>query len=230
MKFNNLEKFPQAPADFTPVCTSEFLMAASMHEKFTNVNCALLGISVDSVASHNAWKRNINENIDFKGMRHVRVSFPIVDDSSKSVVKQYGMIQPHESETKAVRSVFFIDPKSVVRAYFFYPLAVGRNFHELFRVLIAMQTADAFNVATPANWQPGDAVLVPVEDHSCSVVVNPRISTTSSSQHSSTHHQEQQHQQIKEELTCYESYFVTKSIDIDTLFSTIRKKYTSKER
>lgn len=149
------------PADFTPVCTSEFMTFASMEEKFNQANCQLVGLSVDGLYSHIAWLRTIKEKIEFKGMKNVEVKFPLIEDITMEVSKKYGMIQPGESNTKAVRAVFFIDPKGIIRTIIYYPLSLGRNFEELYRVLIALKTADEFGIATPADWQPGDDVIVP---------------------------------------------------------------------
>ncbi|HEY9114268.1 MAG TPA: peroxiredoxin, partial [Bacteroidales bacterium] len=149
------------PADFTPVCTSEFMTFASMADKFKKANCDLVGLSVDGLYSHIAWLRTIKEKIEYKGMKNVEVMFPLIEDITMNVAKKYGMMMPGESNTKAVRAVFFIDPKGIIRAIIYYPLSLGRNFDELYRALIAMQTADAFSVATPADWRPGDDVIVP---------------------------------------------------------------------
>lgn len=149
------------PADFTPVCTSEFMTFAHREPEFSDLNCQLVGLSIDGLYSHIAWLRTIKEKIEFKGMKNIEVSFPLIEDITMEVAKKYGMIQPGESTTKAVRAVFFIDPESIVRAIIYYPLSLGRNFDELKRVLIALQTADAYNVATPADWEPGDDVIVP---------------------------------------------------------------------
>ena len=149
------------PADFTPVCTTEFMTFASMEEKFAKANCKLVGLSVDGLYSHIAWLRRIEEKMEFKGMKNVEVKFPLIEDITMNVAKKYGMIQPNEDTTKAVRAVFFVDPEGVIRAIVYYPLSLGRNFDELYRALIAMQTADAFDCATPADWRPGDDVIVP---------------------------------------------------------------------
>ncbi len=149
------------PADFTPVCTTEFMTFASMQDTFKSLHCELIGLSVDSLYSHIAWLRTIKEKIAFKDMRNVEVTFPLIDDIRMEVAMKYGMIQPNESNTKAVRAVFFIDPAGKPRAIVYYPLSPGRNFDELKRVLIALQTADAFGIATPADWKPGDDVIVP---------------------------------------------------------------------
>jgi peroxiredoxin 2/4 len=149
------------PADFTPVCTTEFITFASLESKFAEANCKLVGLSVDGLYSHIAWLRTIKDKIDYKGMKNVDVKFPLIDDITMTVARKYGMIQPGESTTKAVRAVFYIDPAGVIRAIIYYPLSLGRNFDELYRVLIGLQTADAFSVATPADWRPGDDVIVP---------------------------------------------------------------------
>ncbi|MFA5420756.1 MAG: peroxiredoxin, partial [Patescibacteria group bacterium] len=156
------------PADFTPVCTSEFMTFASMEQKFNDANCKLVGLSVDGLYSHIAWLRTIKEKIEYKGMKDIEVKFPLIEDITMEVAKKYGMIQPGESNTKAVRAVFFIDPKGIIRAIIYYPLSLGRNFDELYRALVAMQTADKFSIATPADWRPGDEVIVPTAG-SCGV-------------------------------------------------------------
>lgn len=148
------------PADFTPVCTSEFMTFASMEEQFEEANCKLVGLSVDGLYSHIAWLRTIKEKIEYRGMKDVEVKFPLIEDIKMDVAKKYGMIQPNEDTTKAVRAVFFIDPKGIIRTLIYYPLSLGRNFDELYRVLIALQTADEFGIATPADWRPGDDVII----------------------------------------------------------------------
>ena len=144
------------PADFTPVCTSEFMTFASMEKQFNAANCKLVGLSVDGLYSHIAWLRTIKEKIEYKGMKNVEVTFPLIEDITMEIAGKYGMIQPGESNTKAVRAVFVIDPKGIIRTIIYYPLSLGRNFDELYRVVIALQTADEFSVATPADWIPGD--------------------------------------------------------------------------
>jgi peroxiredoxin (alkyl hydroperoxide reductase subunit C) len=148
------------PADFTPVCTSEFMTFAHLEEKFNKANCKLVGLSIDGLYSHIAWLRTIKEKIKFNGMKDIEVKFPLIEDISMEVAKKYGMIQPGESKTQAVRAVFFIDPKGIVRALIYYPLSLGRNFDEIYRALIAMQTSDKFSIATPADWNPGDDVII----------------------------------------------------------------------
>jgi peroxiredoxin (alkyl hydroperoxide reductase subunit C) len=149
------------PADFTPVCTTEFMTFASMQDEFARLNTKLVGLSVDGLYSHIAWLRTIKEKITFRGMSDVEVTFPLIDDISMEVARKYGMIMPGEDTTKAVRAVFVIDPQGIVRALIYYPLSMGRNFDELRRMVIALQTADALGVATPADWRPGEPVIVP---------------------------------------------------------------------
>ncbi|GAC58490.1 putative peroxiredoxin [Gordonia hirsuta DSM 44140 = NBRC 16056] len=149
------------PADFTPVCTTEFVMFASMMDEFAKYNTELVGLSVDGLYSHIAWLRTIKEKIDFNGHSDVEVTFPLIEDISMNVASKYGMIMPGEDTTKAVRAVFVIDPEGIVRTILYYPLSLGRNFDELLRVVKGLQTADAFNIATPADWRPGDKVIVP---------------------------------------------------------------------
>ncbi|WP_137147380.1 peroxiredoxin [Mycolicibacterium sp. CR10] len=149
------------PADFTPVCTSEFMTFASMQQEFAAYHTALVGLSVDGLYSHIAWLRTIREKISFRDMKNVEVTFPLIEDVSMRVAQMYGMIMPGEDSTKAVRAVFVIDPTGTIRAIIYYPLSLGRNFDELLRVIKALQTADHFAVATPADWRPGDRVIVP---------------------------------------------------------------------
>ncbi len=191
------------PADFTPVCTSEFMTFASMQGEFEALNCQLVGLSVDGLYSHIAWLRTIKEKIEYKGMKNVEVTFPLIEDITMEVAKKYGMIQPNESSTKAVRAVFFIDPKGIIRTVIYYPLSLGRNFDELKRVLIALQTADEFDVATPADWRPGDDVIVPPAG-SCGVAKD--------------------RMDGKEEMTCYDWFFCTKKLSKETVESKIYKK------
>jgi len=149
------------PADFTPVCTSEFMTFAWMQQQFRDYNCELVGLSIDGLYSHIAWLRTIKEKITFRDMEDVEVTFPLIEDISMNVARKYGMIMPGEDSTKAVRAVFVVDPRGIIRAMIYYPLSLGRNFDELHRVIIALQTADALSVATPADWRPGEPVIVP---------------------------------------------------------------------
>ncbi len=143
------------PADFTPVCTTEFIAFAKRHADFQALNCELLGLSIDSNYSHIAWERNIKEKFG------VDISFPIIADLSMNVAKAYGMIQPGASDTSAVRATFIIDPEGILRAMVYYPMTNGRSIDEFVRLVNALQTSDANGVATPEGWQPGDKVIVP---------------------------------------------------------------------
>ncbi|MGE5521523.1 MAG: peroxiredoxin [Candidatus Dadabacteria bacterium] len=149
------------PADFTPVCTSEFVTFATLEKTFAKMNTQLLGLSVDGLYSHIAWLRTIKEKIDFRDYKNVEVNFPLIEDISMEIARKYGMIQPNESTTKAVRAVFFIDPAATIRAIIYYPLSLGRNFDELQRVIKGLQTVDQYGVALPADWKPGEDVIVP---------------------------------------------------------------------
>ncbi len=148
------------PADFTPVCTTEFMTFATLADEFKALNTELIGLSVDSLYSHIAWLRKIQE-LEWNGMKNVEVKFPLIEDIRMEVANKYGMIQPGASNTQAVRAVFVIDPKAKVRTVLYYPPSTGRNFDEIKRIVIALQKADADNIATPANWRPGDDVIVP---------------------------------------------------------------------
>jgi peroxiredoxin 2/4 len=143
------------PADFTPVCTTEFAEFARHYDEFESRNVQLIGVSIDSVYAHIAWVRNIEEN--FK----VKIQFPVVADLDQKVASLFGMVHEAVSDTAAVRAVFFIDPKGTIRALLYYPLSLGRNIDEIVRVIDALQTADANACSTPANWKPGDPVIVP---------------------------------------------------------------------
>jgi peroxiredoxin (alkyl hydroperoxide reductase subunit C) len=149
------------PADFTPVCTTEFITFASMEKEFKALNCQLIGLSIDGTYSHIAWLRTIKEKIVYKGMKGVEVNFPVISDITMEVAKKFGMLQPSASTTQAVRAVFIIDPEGKVRAILYYPMSNGRNMAEIKRLLLAMQLTDEHKVATPANWQPGEDVIIP---------------------------------------------------------------------
>ena len=191
------------PADFTPVCTSEFMTFANLEEKFEKANCKLVGLSVDGLYSHIAWLRTIKEKIEYRGMKNIEVNFPLIEDITMEVAKKYGMIQPGESNTKAVRAVFFIDPKGIIRTIIYYPLSLGRNFDELYRVLIGLQTADAFGIATPADWQPGDDVIVPTAG-SCGVA--------------------KERMEGGEDMHCYDWFFCTKKLSKEEIEKKIFEK------
>ncbi|MDE1883808.1 MAG: peroxiredoxin [Rhodospirillales bacterium] len=143
------------PADFTPVCTTEFVAFSKAYPRFQAMNCELLGLSIDSNFAHIAWARNIEENFS------VKVPFPIIEDLSMRVAHAYGMIQPGASDTSAVRATFFIDPESKLRAMVYYPMSNGRSIEEFLRLLEALQTSDTHGVATPEAWKPGEKVIVP---------------------------------------------------------------------
>lgn len=149
------------PADFTPVCTTEFMTFASMQEDFRKLNTELIGLSIDSIYAHIAWLRTIKERIEYKGMKGIEVNFPVIEDLKMDVAKRFGMIQPNASTTQAVRAVFIIDPKAIIRAILYYPLSNGRNMNEIKRLVLALQKTDAEQIATPANWQPGEDVIIP---------------------------------------------------------------------
>ena len=149
------------PVDFTPVCTTEFMTFANMADEFKKLNTELLGLSIDSTYSHIAWLRTIKEKIEYKGMKDIEVNFPVISDLTMEVSKKFGMLQPAASTTQAVRAVFIMDPKAIVRAILYYPLSNGRNMDEVKRLVIAMQHSDEHNIATPANWEIGDDVIIP---------------------------------------------------------------------
>jgi peroxiredoxin 2/4 len=191
------------PADFTPVCTSEFMTFASLEEKFLAANTKLVGLSVDGLYSHIAWLRTIKDKIEYKGMKNVEVKFPLIEDITMEVATKYGMMMPGESNTKAVRAVFVIDPMGMIRTIIYYPLSLGRNFDELYRVVLALQTADEFSVATPADWQPGDDVIVPTAG-SCGVAKERMDSPDA-------------------DTTCHDWFFCTKKLDKETVLNRILK-------
>ncbi len=143
------------PADFTPVCTTEMTGFAELEEDFAKMNTQLIGLSIDSIHSHIAWVHNVKEKMG------ILMKFPIIADIDMKVSKLYGMLQPGESETAAVRAVFFIDPSGIIRLIMYYPLNVGRNMDEIIRALQALQAADKHKVALPLNWKPGDKAIVP---------------------------------------------------------------------
>ena len=143
------------PADFTPVCTTEFIGFANAAETFKAMNCDLLGLSIDSLFSHLAWTRNIQEKFG------VQIPFPIIEDIKMDVAHAYGMVHPGAADTQAVRATFFIDPNGVLRAMVYYPMSNGRSIDEFVRLMQAMQTSDKNAVATPEGWTPGKDVIVP---------------------------------------------------------------------
>lgn len=143
------------PADFTPVCTTEFIAFAQASDQFRSMNCELLGLSIDSIYSHLAWMQSIKSNFG------VDIPFPIIDDIKMDVARAYGMIHPGAADTQAVRATFFIDPEGRLRAMVYYPMSNGRSIDEFIRLLTAMQTSDANKIATPEGWTPGCDVIVP---------------------------------------------------------------------
>lgn len=143
------------PADFTPVCTTEFIAFAKIHGELVKRNVQLIGLSIDSIYAHIAWVRRIKEKMN------VEIPFPVIADLDMKVANLYGMVHPAASNTAAVRCVFFIDPEMTLRAMIYYPLNVGRNMQEILRVVDGLQTVDKNKCALPANWQPGEAVIVP---------------------------------------------------------------------
>ena len=191
------------PADFTPVCTTEFMTFASMQDEFAELNTKLVGLSVDGLYSHIAWLRTIKDKIEFNGMKDIEVTFPLIEDITMKVAEKYGMIMPGEDSTKAVRAVFVIDPKGTIRTIIYYPLSLGRNFDELKRVIVALQAADALEVATPADWRPGDRVIVPPAG-SCGTA------------------KERMDGEV-EGVECVDWFFCTKAISADDVEKAIRK-------
>lgn len=190
------------PADFTPVCTSEFMTFASRQKEFDELNCQLVGLSIDGLFSHIAWLRTIREKIEYKGMKNVEVTFPLIDDIKMDVATKYGMVHPQASTTHAVRAVFFIDPKGIIRTIIYYPASMGRNFDELLRVLKGLQTTDEFGVALPADWQPGTEVIVPTKP-SCEAA--------------------KKRMEGEDGLKCYDWFFCTKNLSENEINKKIKK-------
>ena len=144
------------PSDFTPVCTSEFIAFQREMDEFEKLNVQLVGLSVGALSSHLAWLDAIEKMKD-----GATITFPLIDDLGGRIAKMYGMIHKNMSDTHAVRAVFIIDPNGIIRAILYYPAVLGRNIDEIKRIVIGLQTGDAFGVATGANWMPGDDVLQP---------------------------------------------------------------------
>ncbi|MDY6809545.1 MAG: peroxiredoxin [Actinomycetota bacterium] len=192
------------PADFTPVCTSEFITFAAMQDEFRAYNTELVGLSVDGLYSHIAWLRTIREKISFNGHSDVEVTFPLIEDITMEVATKYGMIMPGEDSTKAVRAVFVVDPEGIVRTLLYYPLSLGRNFDELLRIVKGLQAADHFAVATPADWRPGDKVIVPTAG-SCGTAKDRMTGVESG-------------------MDCQDWFFCTKDISADEVEEAIRAK------
>ena len=143
------------PADFTPVCSTELVEFAKRNDEFAKRNTKLIGLSIDSIHSHLAWRENLRQIMD------VEIPYPLIADLSTDVAQKYGMIHPGAAATATVRAVFVIDPKRVVRALVYYPMNVGRNVDEIARLVEALQCADSNACATPVNWKPGEKVIVP---------------------------------------------------------------------
>ena len=184
---NGIIKFPQHyigkwvvffshPMDFTPVCTSEFISFQTILPDLKRLNTELIGLSVGAIASHLAWFRSIYNDIKFNGHEKVNITFPVIADMDMQIAKLYGMIHHNTSDTKTVRAVFIIDPKSIIRAILYYPQTIGRNVSEIKRILIALQTNNAFNVSTPADWMPGLPVIEPSPKNTNEI--NKRIKNT----------------------------------------------------
>lgn len=148
------------PADFTPVCTSEFIAFQKAQPKFEALNTKLIGLSEDNVEEHKKWLESIKD-IEFNCEKNTTITFPIIGDKNQNIAKKYGMLQKDNNKEKTVRAVFIIDPDSLVRAIIYYPQTTGRYIPEIQRLLLALQTSDNFEVSTPANWMPGDDVIVP---------------------------------------------------------------------
>lgn len=191
------------PGDFTPVCTTEFITFGSMAEEFEKLNCQLVGLSIGGLYSHIAWLRTIQEKIDYKGMKNITICFPLIDDIGMNVAKAYGMLQPGESKTQAVRAVFFIDPEGTIRTILYYPMTLGRNFEEMKRILIGLQTIDHFGVALPADWQLGDEVIAPIP--------------------ASMEKAEERVNDESEGIKCYEWFLCTKPLPLEKINKALRK-------
>ena len=149
------------PMDFTPVCTTEFLSFQSMMPEFQELDTIIIGLSIGAISSHLAWFRSIHDEINFQDWKNVDITFPVITDTDLHVSKLYGMIHPNTSDTKTVRAVFIIDPRGIIRTILYYPQSTGRNLKEIKRILIALQTTDAFGVSRPADWVPGNPIIEP---------------------------------------------------------------------
>lgn len=189
------------PADFTPVCTSEFMTFASMEEDFARHNTRLLGLSIDSLYGHIAWLRLIQERMEFRGWKNVEVRFPLIEDIKMDIARKYGMIQPGEGDTQAVRAVFIVDPQGIMRTMLYYPMSTGRNMQEILRIIKALQVSDEFGVATPADWVPGERVIVPAAG-SCGVA-------------------KERMQGEVEGVECIDWFYCTRDIDAETIAQAI---------
>ena len=148
------------PSDFTAVCSSEVLELAALQEDFEKLNTKLVVVSTDGISSHIEWVKSM-ESLTYKDRSPIKIKFALVSDKSLEISKKYGMLHSFSSTTKDVRGVFIIDPDDKIRAFFFYPMNIGRNMDEIKRTLIALQTAERNNVLIPANWTPGQDVMLP---------------------------------------------------------------------
>lgn len=191
------------PADFTPVCTSEFMTFAHMEEEFAAYNTKLLGLSIDSLYGHIAWLRLITERMEYRGWKNVEVHFPLIEDIKMEIARKYGMIQPGEGDTQAVRAVFIVDPQGILRTIMYYPMSTGRNMREILRIIKALQTTDEFDVATPADWVPGERVIVPTAG-SCGIA-------------------KERMQGEVEGVECVDWFYCTKALDEQTIEQAIRR-------
>ena len=149
------------PMDFTPVCTTEFISFQSLLGDFQKLNTDIIGLSVGAIFSHLAWFRSIYNEVEFKDLKNIAITFPVIADIDLKISKLYGMIHPNSSDTATVRAVFIIDPRGKIRTILYYPQNVGRNIKEILRILVALQTSDVFSVSTPADWMPGAPVIKP---------------------------------------------------------------------
>lgn len=196
------------PADFTPVCTTEFMTFQSMLPELQKLNTEIIGLSIGTLTGHLAWIEAIKK-LKYHDWNDMEITFPIIDDINMDVAKKYGMIHNHASNSKTVRAVFFIDPKGIVRTILYYPLTIGRNFAEIKRTLIALQTSDEFGVATPADWSIGDEVVIPAPN--TTEEMNRRLNNT-------------------DKTLDVKSWFLTlKKISADTILDKIYKKSLSKK-
>jgi peroxiredoxin 2/4 len=162
------------PADFTPVCSSELLELGSMQSDFEKLGVQLVVLSTDRLDTHEQWVKSL-ETIKYHGNDPVNINFPLVEDRTHAIARQYGMIQPNNNSSKDVRGLYFIGPDNTIRAMLFYPMQIGRNMDEIKRMLIAMQTADSHQVLTPADWQPGGDVLVPFSENTSATSSDPAL-------------------------------------------------------
>ncbi len=148
------------PSDFTPVCTSEFMAFQALKSELDELNTVLVGLSVGTIPSHLAWIQSIQDQVEFRGRKNMEITFPVIADPTMKIAKKYGMVHPNAMANAAVRAVFIIDPESKIRAIIYYPPSLGRNMAEIKRALIGLQMTDAFGYSAPADWMPGDDVLV----------------------------------------------------------------------